>query len=226
MKFARKEGKSLRQPHRQQEKFVMLCIREKLIQNEQKRLERDAKQAAAKDDLIRRLAIHGGPCFTSNDIDALVSRLRREKESVLVNAVKDQIRYQKSILNRKGDLRLSGSLEELTQIAPEEAFLESEPFAFQHQGQWVAVFYNDQFYIGQVVHVINKDMAMVNYLERTTGRSDYFKWPRVEELAETSSCYVFRWDQDVNPVSSNSRMWHVAEISNIVSAYDSLKEGS
>ena len=75
MQFARKEGISLRQPHRQQEKLVMLCIREKLIQNEQKRLERDAKQAAAKADLIRRLAIHGGPCFTSNDTDALVSRL-------------------------------------------------------------------------------------------------------------------------------------------------------
>jgi len=238
MKFARKEGKPLRQQHRQQEKLVMLRIREKLIQNERKKLETDAKQAAAKADLIRRLAIHGGPCFTSNDIDALVSRLRREKGSVLVNALKDQIRYQKSILNRKGDLRLSGSLEELTQIlkdhlqdensdeqAPEEAFLESEPFAFQHQGQWVAVFYDDQFYIGQVVHVMNKDMAMVNYLERTTGRSDYFKWPRVEDLAETSSCYVFRWDLDVNPVSSNLRMWHVAEISNIVSAYDALKEG-
>ena len=39
MKFARKEGKSLRQPHRHQEKLVMLCIKEKLIQNEQKRLE-------------------------------------------------------------------------------------------------------------------------------------------------------------------------------------------
>ena len=88
MKFARKEGKPLRQPHRHQEKLVMLRIREKLIQNERKRPERDAKQAAAKGDLIRRLATHGGPCFTSSDIDALVSHLRREKESVLVNALK------------------------------------------------------------------------------------------------------------------------------------------
>lgn len=39
MKFARKEGKPLRQQHRQQEKLVMLRIREKLIQNEQKRPE-------------------------------------------------------------------------------------------------------------------------------------------------------------------------------------------
>ena len=62
---------------------------------------------------------------------------------------------------------------------PEKLFLEIEPFAFRHQGQWVAVSYDDRFYIGQVVHVINKDKVMVNYLDQTSGRSNYFKWPRV-----------------------------------------------
>jgi len=69
--------------------------------------------------------------------------------------------------------------------------------------------HDDHFYIGQVAHVINKDKAMINHLEQTSGRSDYFKWPRVEDLAETSACYVSRW-------------WHLAEINNIVSAHDAL----
>ena len=68
------------------------------------------------------------------------------------------------------------------ETAPKEPFLEIEPFAFRPQGKWVAVSYDDRFYIGQVVHVINKDKATVNYLEQTSGRSDYFKWPRVGDL--------------------------------------------
>ena len=62
---------------------------------------------------------------------------------------------------------------------PEKPFLESEHFAFRHQGQWVTVSYDDRFNTGQVVQFINKDKVMVNYLEQTSGRSDYFKWPRV-----------------------------------------------
>ena len=73
------------------------------------------------------------------------------------------------------------------ETAPEEPLLEAEPSAFRPQGQWVAVSYDDRFYTGQVVHVINKDKATVNYLEQTSGRSDYFKWPRVGDLVIQTS---------------------------------------
>jgi len=65
--------------------------------------------------------------------------------------------------------------------------------ALQHQGQWVAVLYDDRFYIEQVVHVINKDKAFIIYLEQTSGRSDYFKWSKMEDLGETFAYYIFHW---------------------------------
>lgn len=112
--FARKKGKALRKQHREQEKVVMLRLRQKLLENKAKKLAKEAKQAAAKTEIIQKLAAVCGPCVTSEDIDALVFRLRRENETTLKNALKDQVKYQKFVLNQKGHLRLMGSIEELT----------------------------------------------------------------------------------------------------------------
>ena len=101
-------------------------------------------------------------------------------------------------LGQKGDLCLFGSIEELTASLkahlksgdqghheddePPEMRLclqleddpleEAEPFLFEKHGQWVAVFCDQQFCIGQVVHISNKDTAMVKYLERTSTQED------------------------------------------------------
>ena len=101
----------------------MLKIREKLADNEQRRIAREAKQAAAKADLMHKILQQGGPCLTADDVDALVVRFRNEKDTVLLNALKDQIRYQEMVLGQKGDLRLSGSIEELTLTGRGRAFL-------------------------------------------------------------------------------------------------------
>ena len=81
-----------------------------------RRIAREAKQAAAKADLVHKLLQQGGPCVTADDVDALVVRFRNE-DTVLLNALQDQIRYQKMVLGQKVDLRLSGSIEELSQFA-------------------------------------------------------------------------------------------------------------
>lgn len=75
MKFARTKGRSLRQDHRQQERLVMLKIREKLVEDERKKKLREAKQAAVKQQILRRLITHGGPCETSDDVDCLIHHL-------------------------------------------------------------------------------------------------------------------------------------------------------
>ena len=202
MKFARKKGRSLRLHHYQQEQLVLLKITEKLMEDERKKNMREAKQAEMKQQILnlRRLLVNGGLCETSDDADALIHRLQRDKDSVLPEALKDQIRYQKTILGSKGTLRLSGSLEDLIlalkghlgdpalpvepqpqlpelqsedeesdgnndefdpieppekQACPGEAAGDEDDdedlFSFGRQGQWVAVFCDDQFYIGQVI---------------------------------------------------------------------------
>ena len=101
----------------------MLKIHEKLIDNEQRRIAREAKQAAAKANLIHKILQQGRPCVIADDVDALVVRFRNEKDTVLLNALKDQIRYQEMVLGQKGDLHLSGSIEDLTPTGRGRAFL-------------------------------------------------------------------------------------------------------
>ena len=66
------------------------------------------------------------------------------------------------------------------------------PFSFSGQGQWVATCYDEQFFIGQVIEVHSPQSAVVQYLEELKGRSNPFKWPKVEDVAETDSIlYAF-----------------------------------
>lgn len=69
---------------------------------------------------------------------------------------------------------------------------------------------------------MNKNKAMVKYMEQssTTG---FFRWPRIEDVAETDSVYVFNWDMDVVPRSNAMREWKVYDLDNIVRMYESLK---
>ena len=67
-----------------------------------------------------------------------------------------------------------------------------EAFTFQCQGQWVAVYYDNQFYIGQVFDIKNADTADIKFLEQTKGRKDFFRWPANEDIAEVHAQYVFR----------------------------------
>jgi len=97
------------------------------------------------------------------------------------------------------------------------------PFIFTKQAQWVAVFYDQQFYIGQVLAVHSDTSATIQYLEKTKGRSDYFRWPTVDDVAKTDSRFVFRWDFDVKPVSSNFRMWKVDCIDDISDGYQRIQ---
>ncbi|KAL8618144.1 hypothetical protein ACOMHN_034371 [Nucella lapillus] len=73
---------------------------------------------------------------------------------------------------------------------------------FTRQGEWVAVFYDQGFFIGQVTLVENPGTAHVSFLENTKSHRDYFRWLRVEDVANVDSQYVFRWDVEVLPASS------------------------
>ena len=86
------------------------------------------------------------------------------------------------------------------------------PFSFSGQGQWVATYYDEQFFTGQVIEVHDPQSAVVQYLEQLKGRSNLFKWPKVEDVAETD-CIICIWgDFGVNPVSSGCRVWKVPAV--------------
>ena len=94
------------------------------------------------------------------------------------------------------------------------------PFTFQHQGQWVAVYYDDRFYIGQVLNVLSTDAADIQFLEKTAGQNGFFRWPREEDV---KACFVFSWDFYVRPASEVGRIWQVPDIDSISASYNTIK---
>lgn len=211
--------------HRRQEQIVQLKIREKRLENERKKRLKEAAAALKKAALIRKVLAHGGPWARK----VLVTHLRRrQKESkaklgVLKEALKDEIRFQKIVLNNKGTLKLPGTVNELTRALQEHLPEEEDdpPYApaspppvdvpevlnpqpalpcpdnelqppppkrrtntadtvsdatdetglsFSRQGQWVATFYDQMFYLGQVIEVFNPQSAMVQYLEQSKSK--------------------------------------------------------
>ncbi|XP_070174545.1 uncharacterized protein [Littorina saxatilis] len=110
--FARKKAPGLMQQRRRQEKLVFLKLRERMAQQEATRQMKAAKLAQQKAELIQRIAEQGGACTVRADVSLLLRGLRRrgQKGTVLVEAVKDQVRYQKCVLGQKGQLKLSGTV--------------------------------------------------------------------------------------------------------------------
>ena len=49
-------------------------------------------------------------------------------------------------------------------------------FQFAGQGQTVAIFFDEGFYIGQVLHSHRADLADVTFMEQR-GNKNIFKWP-------------------------------------------------
>ena len=86
----------------------------------------------------------------------------------------------------------------------------------------MATFYDQMFYLGQVIEVFNPHSAMVQYLEQSKSQKDYFKWPKVDDVAVTDAYYIFKWDFDVLPVSSECRVWHVESIEDIAEVYNRI----
>ena len=87
-------------------------------------------------------------------------------------------------------------------------------FKFSKQGEYVAVAYENDFFIGEVTDVQSTQLGTVQFLEK--GYENVFKWPRVEEVCIIDSKFVFAASFDVLS-RNNGRTWLVPE-------YDELND--
>ncbi|RUS74049.1 hypothetical protein EGW08_018198 [Elysia chlorotica] len=267
MNKSRQLGKKLRLKYKKQEEVVRLKIREKLIEIERKKHEKEMKKVKEKQQIVNMVMNDGGVCKTRKDVEKLKN----------ANSLKAQLRYHKIILGIK-DIQIGGTKEQLQQrlvVFLEEGRIvkgdillpptkrrrlnsESDPefelqdeiesvsenetdvnsdddgseevnkgvdsFEFTVQGMWVAVFYDDAFYIGQVLDVgEDKKKAVVKFMEETKSQPGHFKWPRSDDIAEVCSQFVFRWDFDVEAASSNCRIWKIPALASLERAYARLR---
>ncbi|KAK2143134.1 hypothetical protein LSH36_874g01061 [Paralvinella palmiformis] len=90
---------------------------------------------------------------------------------------------------------------------------------------WLSSMMTSFIFFGQVIEKTDGQSAVVKYLEPTKGHKDYYRWPRSEDVAETSAYYVYQWDFEVTPVINDGRVWEVANIEDIALGYESIKRG-
>ena len=102
----------------------------------------------------------------------------------------------------------------------EEFEEESFVFKFSKSGESVAVFYDDRFYIGQVVNVIDDNLAVVNFMHGKENEN-VFKWPLSEDVDKVESKFIFHSNFDIFPKSG--RVWTVSDWSTLLSRWSSFK---
>ena len=66
-------------------------------------------------NLVRAVLAHGGPCETKTDARGLRGRLEEsgQRRGAIKEAFKNEIRSQKTVINSKGTLKLSGNISDL-----------------------------------------------------------------------------------------------------------------
>ena len=251
--FARPKGRMLRARHKVREQLVRLKLSQKLAENRRKKAEKEAKAAQQKADLMQRVGEWGVPCQSAEDVRKFVRRIRdSESPKVAIEAIKDQIRYQKVILGHKG-LKLSGSFDELVgalkahlgtsqdtqQLSESESDDDSEPetklprfefdinepirsFQFSKQ-EWVAVYWDDDVHIGQVINFENENKGNVKFLKKAESKLDknqLFTFNDTD-IRPVSAHYVIHWDFQPRLIG---RRYIVDELAYIRAKYLQLKE--
>ena len=93
-------------------------------------------------------------------------------------------------------------------------------FKFDRQGVWVAVAYEQDYFIGQVIDVKGDD-ATIQFLNR--GYKDVFRCPRIDDIAEIAPEFVLTQELDV--VSKNQgRTWIVNNLDEVLKLYNEYKK--
>ena len=95
-------------------------------------------------------------------------------------------------------------------------------FNFTKQGQNVAVYFDDDFYIGQVVSIESPQVGDVKFMDKCGLETNVYKWPRSDVTENIASMFVFSWDFELS--TSNGRMWQLGEYTSVSKKYELYKE--
>ena len=81
-------------------------------------------------------------------------------------------------------------------------------FEFSRQGEFVAVFYDNEYYVGQVLSFENKTEGKVSFLDKCRIKKNTFRWTDSNTVEDVSAVYVFDWGFDMIP---NGRFWQLID---------------
>lgn len=90
-------------------------------------------------------------------------------------------------------------------------------FTFNTPDTWVAVAYEEEFFIGTVLEVASSEVATIQFLNR--GFQTVYRWPRIDDVADVQSKFVFAADIEV-VLNANGRTYSVSEIDYLQQLYE------
>ena len=95
-------------------------------------------------------------------------------------------------------------------------------FKFSNQGVWVAVAYDEEFFIGQVIEVKGELCCSIQFMKM--GYNQTFKCSVSEDIGEDiESMFVFHHGFDVLPRGSSAGLWSVPDLTKIEKMYHKYK---
>ena len=96
------------------------------------------------------------------------------------------------------------------------------PFTFSQAGQSVAVFYDDDFHVGNVTTVLSEESAEVNFMKKCVVTSNTYVWPGAPDTDIVKAQFVFLADFDIT--TSNGRIWSVTSDVKLCQKYAAFKK--
>ena len=91
------------------------------------------------------------------------------------------------------------------------------PYKFTAQGEWIAIAYEDNYYVGCVIYVHSDESGDVKCLKHV--RQELYRWPEAYDdiTYKLDAKHVFM--KNLNVTSTNFRIYHVKEHQDICVAY-------
>lgn len=91
----------------------------------------------------------------------------------------------------------------------------------------VAVFYQEDYFIGEVTSIRSEDEAEVNFMEKTKavarGKGCVFRWPHPADCCSISAEVVFAKNLTLAPSSSSGRSFVVETPGNLQGRYEAFQ---
>jgi len=99
----------------------------------------------------------------------------------------------------------------ISSFKKQQVGLEQVKFCETSMDTFVAVAFDDGWYLGQVEQVISPEEAKINDMKRV-GQS-YFQWPSPPDLKATKSIFLLQTNISIAPRDSGLRIWRICSTS-------------
>ena len=101
-----------------------------------------------------------------------------------------------------------------------------EEFSFQQQGQLVAVYFLEDFFVGEVTAVVSPQEAVITFMEKAAFQihgQPAFRWPRRKDECAIAAEFVFTKNIILAPSSTSGRAFIVTSPEKLTPKYAAFK---